>query len=78
MRHYPKLEVISSFGVGYDSINAKAAARLRITVTNTPGVLDDKVADTALGLMIMTVRGLPQAERHLRAGRSTWRRALSA
>ena len=68
MRQYPKLEIISSFGVGYDNIDAKAAARLGITVTNTPGVLDDEVADTALGLMIMTVRQLPQAERYLRAG----------
>ena len=71
MRRYPKLEIISSFGVGYDNIDAKAAARLGITVTNTPGVLDDEVADTALGLMIMTVRQLPQAERYLRAGQWT-------
>jgi lactate dehydrogenase-like 2-hydroxyacid dehydrogenase len=62
MRKYPKLEIISSFGVGYDNIDAKAAARLGITVTNTPGVLDDEVADTTLGLMIMTVRQLPQSE----------------
>jgi lactate dehydrogenase-like 2-hydroxyacid dehydrogenase len=68
MRQYPKLEIISSFGVGYDNIDAKAAARLGITVTNTPGVLDDEVADTTLGLMIMTVRQLPQSERYLRAG----------
>ncbi len=31
-------------------------------------MLDDEVADTTLGLMIMTVRQLPQAERYLRAG----------
>ena len=68
MRKFPKLEIISSFGVGYDNIDAKAAARLGVTVTNTPGVLDDEVADTALGLMIMTVRQLPQSERYLRAG----------
>jgi lactate dehydrogenase-like 2-hydroxyacid dehydrogenase len=68
MRQFPKLEIISSFGVGYDHIDAKAAARLGIIVTNTPGVLDDEVADTALGLIIMTVRQLPQAERYLRAG----------
>jgi lactate dehydrogenase-like 2-hydroxyacid dehydrogenase len=68
MRQFPKLEIISSFGVGYDNIDAKAARRLGITVTNTPGVLDDEVADTTLGLMIMTVRQLPQAERYLRAG----------
>jgi lactate dehydrogenase-like 2-hydroxyacid dehydrogenase len=68
MRRFPNLEIISSFGVGYDNIDAKAAARLGIIVTNTPGVLDDEVADTALGLMLMTVRRLPQAERYLRAG----------
>src|SRR5277367_6220455 len=68
MRRFPDLEIISSFGVGYDHIDAKAAARLGIIVTNTPGVLDDEVADTALGLMIMTVRRLPQAEGYLRAG----------
>ena len=71
MRRYPNLEIISSFGVGYDNIDAKAAARLGIIVTNTPGVLDDEVADTALGLMIMTVRQLPQSERYLRAGQWT-------
>jgi lactate dehydrogenase-like 2-hydroxyacid dehydrogenase len=69
MRRFPSLEIISSFGVGYDHIDAKAAARRGIIVTNTPGVLDDEVADTALGLMIMAVRQLPQAERYLRAGK---------
>ena len=68
MRRFPHLEIISSFGVGYDNIDARAAGRLGIIVTNTPGVLDEEVADTALGLMLMTVRQLPQAERHLRAG----------
>jgi lactate dehydrogenase-like 2-hydroxyacid dehydrogenase len=69
MQRFPSLEIISSFGVGYDHIDAKAAARLGIIATNTPGVLDDEVADTALGLMLMTVRQLPQAERYLRAGK---------
>jgi lactate dehydrogenase-like 2-hydroxyacid dehydrogenase len=68
MRQYPNLEIISSFGVGYDNIDAKTAARLGIVVTNTPGVLDEEVADTTLGLMIMAVRQLPQAERYLRTG----------
>jgi lactate dehydrogenase-like 2-hydroxyacid dehydrogenase len=71
MRQYPNLEIISSFGVGYDNIDAKAAARLGVIVTNTPGVLDDEVADTTLGLMIMTVRQLPQSERYLREGQWT-------
>jgi lactate dehydrogenase-like 2-hydroxyacid dehydrogenase len=68
IRRLPNLEIISSFGVGYDHIDARAAERRGIIVTNTPGVLDDEVADTALGLMIMTVRQLSQAERYVRAG----------
>ncbi|HEY0473871.1 MAG TPA: 2-hydroxyacid dehydrogenase [Kribbella sp.] len=65
----PSLQIIASFGVGYDKIDAAAAADRGVVVTNTPGVLDDEVADTALGLLLMTVRELPQAERYLRAGR---------
>jgi len=65
----PKLRIISNFGVGYDSIDAAAAARARVIVTNTPDVLNDEVADTALGLLLMTVRELGRAEQYLRAGK---------
>jgi lactate dehydrogenase-like 2-hydroxyacid dehydrogenase len=65
----PRLQIIASFGVGYDHIDAKAAARRGIVVTNTPDVLTEEVADTALGLLLATVRELPQAERYLRAGK---------
>ncbi len=67
----PHLDIIASFGVGYDHIDAHAAARRGVIVTNTPDVLTDEVADTALGLLLSTVRELPQAERYLRAG--NWR-----
>jgi lactate dehydrogenase-like 2-hydroxyacid dehydrogenase len=69
MRRFPKLQIISSFGVGYDHIDAKAAAAHGVIVTNTPEVLTEEVADTAIGLLLCTVRELPQAERHLRAGK---------
>jgi lactate dehydrogenase-like 2-hydroxyacid dehydrogenase len=65
----PKLEIIANFGVGYDGIDLKAAAARGIVVTNTPDVLTEEVADTALGLLLMTVRELSAAERHLRAGK---------
>jgi lactate dehydrogenase-like 2-hydroxyacid dehydrogenase len=65
----PAVRIVASFGVGYDQIDATAAAERGVVVTNTPGVLDDEVADTALGLLLMTVRELPQAERYLRAGK---------
>jgi lactate dehydrogenase-like 2-hydroxyacid dehydrogenase len=64
----PKLQIIASFGVGYDHIDANAAARRGIVVTNTPDVLTEEVADTAIGLLLCTVRELPQAERYVRAG----------
>ena len=65
----PDLRIISSFGVGYDHIDTKAAARRGIIVTHTPDVLTEEVADTAIGLLLNTVRELPQAERYLRAGK---------
>jgi lactate dehydrogenase-like 2-hydroxyacid dehydrogenase len=67
----PGLEIIASFGVGYDGIDLAAAAERGVIVTNTPDVLTEEVADTALGLLLMTVRELSAAERHLRAGRWT-------
>ncbi len=66
---FPKLQIVASFGVGYDHIDAKAAARRGIVVTHTPDVLTEEVADTAIGLLLNTVRELPQAERYLRAGK---------
>jgi lactate dehydrogenase-like 2-hydroxyacid dehydrogenase len=65
----PKLQIISSFGVGYDHIDVKAAAKRGIIVTNTPDVLTEEVADTTIGLLLNTVRELPQAERYVRAGK---------
>ncbi len=64
----PRLEIVASFGVGYDTIDTGAAATRGIIVTNTPDVLTDEVADLALGLLLATVRQIPQADRYLRAG----------
>ena len=64
----PNLEIIASFGVGYDSVDAAHAARRGVMVTNTPDVLTDEVADTAIGLLINTVRELYAAEKWLRDG----------
>jgi lactate dehydrogenase-like 2-hydroxyacid dehydrogenase len=69
MTRFPKLEIVSSFGVGYDHVDAGWAEKHGITVTNTPDVLTEEVADTALGLLLCTVREFPQAERYVRAGK---------
>src|ERR671935_2431283 len=69
MSRFPKLEIVSSFGVGYDHVDAAWAGAHGITVTNTPDVLTEEVADTAIGLLLCTVREFPQAEHYLRAGK---------
>jgi lactate dehydrogenase-like 2-hydroxyacid dehydrogenase len=65
----PNAGLVANFGVGYDTIDVDAATERGVVVTNTPGVLDDEVADTALALLLMAVRELGRAERYLRAGR---------
>jgi len=69
MQRFPKLEQVSSFGVGYDHVDAKWAGEHGIIVTNTPDVLNEEVADTAIGLLLCTLREFPQAERYVRAGK---------
>lgn len=69
IEHLPALEIIASFGVGYDGVDALAAAARGVTVTNTPDVLNDEVADTTIGLLLNTIRRFPQAETWLREGR---------
>jgi lactate dehydrogenase-like 2-hydroxyacid dehydrogenase len=65
----PNLQIVANFGVGYDSVDVHAASERGVVVTNTPGVLDDEVTDTAMGLLLMTVRELNRAEQYLRAGK---------
>jgi lactate dehydrogenase-like 2-hydroxyacid dehydrogenase len=65
----PNLEAIVNNGAGVDAIDVDAAERRGIGVSNTPDVLSDTVADTALGLILMTLRRFGAADRYLRAGR---------
>jgi len=64
----PTLEIISNFGVGVDSIDLEAARARKVIVTNTPDVLNDCVADTAMGLTLNVMRRFPQSEQYLRSG----------
>src|SRR5262249_23859409 len=54
---------------GYDHVDVPWAVEHKVVVTNTPEVLTEEVADTALGLLLCAVREFPQAERYLRAGK---------
>lgn len=64
----PNLRAIISFGVGYDSIDVAAARARGISVSNTPDVLNDCVADLAFGLIIDCARQMSCADRFVRAG----------
>jgi lactate dehydrogenase-like 2-hydroxyacid dehydrogenase len=64
----PKLEIISNFGVGVDAIDLDAARKRKIIVTNTPDILNDCVADSAMALTLNVMRRFARAEAHLRAG----------
>ena len=64
----PRLEIISVMGVGYDGIDVAAAKARSVQVTHTPNVLNDDVADLAIGLMLCAARQLPAADRYVRAG----------
>jgi lactate dehydrogenase-like 2-hydroxyacid dehydrogenase len=64
----PALEVIASYGVGYDAIDVEACRARGVRVANTPDVLNDAVAELAVGLMIALCRRIPQADAFVRAG----------
>ena len=69
MEACPNAEIVSSFGVGYDGIDAAYAKSRGIIVCNTPGVLDDEVANTAISLLLATTRRIVAYDRYLRDGR---------
>lgn len=68
MQALPRLAAIVNFGVGYDTTDVDEVARRGLVLSNTPGVLDDCVADTALGLLLDTMRGFSSADRYVRRG----------
>ncbi|GAA1526370.1 2-hydroxyacid dehydrogenase [Nocardioides humi] len=65
----PRLGVIANHGVGYDNIDVPAALERGIAVSNTPEVLDDAVAETAVALLLAVRRQVVPADRFVRAGR---------
>ena len=71
MAQLPGLQVISIMGVGYDGVDVAAAKARGVVVTHTPNVLNDDVADLALGLMLAAARQLPAADRYVREGHWT-------
>lgn len=68
MDQLPQLALIANFGVGYDDIDIEAAVARGIKVTNTPNVLNDDVADLAVGMFLAVKRQLLAGDRWVREG----------
>lgn len=62
------LKVISRYGAGYDRVDIEAAANRGITVTNTPGVNSESVADLAFGLMLSVARRISALDNRVKSG----------
>jgi lactate dehydrogenase-like 2-hydroxyacid dehydrogenase len=69
----PKLEIIACFGVGVDAVDLDAARQRHVIVTNTPDVLNECVADLAMGLTLASLRSISLGDRYVRAG--SWLKA---
>ena len=65
----PRAKILANFGVGYNHIDAEAARKADIMVSNTPGAVTDATADIAMTLILMTARRAGEGERILRAGK---------
>ena len=68
MARYPNLQLIAVFGVVYERVDAQAAYKRNIQISNTPGVLTDDVADLAFGLMLACSRQIVGAQRFIERG----------
>lgn len=63
-----KPTLIARFGVGFDGINAELCRKDGIFVTNTPGTLDQSVAEHAVALLLALTRHIPILDREMRLG----------
>lgn len=66
----PRGGVIARFGVGHDGIDKEKASAAGLLCTNTPGVLDESVAELAILLMLAAARHFPKLTAEMRQG--TW------
>jgi glyoxylate reductase len=67
----PTAKIFANYAVGFNNIDLAAAASRGVTITNTPGVLTNSVAEFAIALMLAITKRVPESERFLRAGKYT-------
>jgi len=64
----PRGGVIARFGVGYDAIDIPKATRHGILCVNTPGVLEESVAEYTFSLILSAARHLQELDFSVRNG----------
>lgn len=65
----PQAKIFANYAVGYNNLNLEDAAAAGVTVTNTPGVLTDTVAEYACSLMLAVAKRIPEADKYTKAGK---------
>ncbi|MBY0097892.1 2-hydroxyacid dehydrogenase [Mesobacillus maritimus] len=68
LKNAPQLKVVSNISVGYENLHLPAISARGVMATNTPGVLNDTVADLIMGLMLSTARRLPELDQFVKTG----------
>lgn len=69
LNHAPKLKVVSNISVGYNNFDIEAMKERNIIGTNTPGVLNDTVADLIFALILASARKVAEMDRYVRDGK---------
>src|SRR5579864_7352187 len=67
----PRVEIVACLGIGVDAIAVAHAKSRGIHVTNTPDVVTEDTADTALALLLAVERRIVEGDRFVRRG--DWR-----
>lgn len=62
----PSLKVVGTMSVGYDHVDLTAMKKYGVRLGNTPDVLTEAVAETAIGLLISTTRRFFEANHALK------------
>jgi len=65
----PSAKIVANYAVGFDNIDIGAAKERGVTITNTPGVLTQAVAEHAFALLFAIARRIPESDRFTRAGK---------
>ncbi|WP_144461316.1 2-hydroxyacid dehydrogenase [Siminovitchia fortis] len=69
LNHAPKLKVVSNLSVGYNNFDLEVMKKRNVIGTNTPGVLDETVADLAFGLILASARRIAELDQFVKAGK---------